>query len=89
MTEDYLRRKLPQDFPVAFHKVKNESYLDLADNCNSLCLSDFTSKGLSERETNCLKTCYKKSIEFDAYLIHEQQRIFIDEVKKFTRRDGV
>jgi hypothetical protein len=89
MTEDFLRRKLPEDFPVVFQKVKGDSFLDMADNCNTLCISDFTSKSLSDRESNCLKTCYKKSIEFEAYMLHEHQRIFVDELKKFNRRDGV
>jgi hypothetical protein len=89
MTEDYLRRKLPQNFPVVYHKLKQESFVDLAENCNNICVNDFSSKNLSDKETSCLRTCYKKSIEFDAYMAHEYERIFINDMKKFNLRQGL
>jgi hypothetical protein len=89
MTEDYLRRKLPQNFPVVYHKLKQESFVDLSENCNNICVNDFTSSSLTDKENSCLKSCYKKSIEFDAYLAHEYERIFISEMKKFNLREGL
>ncbi len=83
MAEDYLRRKLPQNFPVVSHKLKYESMIDLSENCNDICITDLTSNSVSGKEKDCLKSCYKKSIEFDAYLAHEYERIFIHEMKKF------
>lgn len=88
MTEDYFRRMLPQNMPVIFRKVKAESVIDMAENCNNLCIKDFTSE-MNYAEESCLKKCYHKSLEFDAYLAHEFERIFIDEVKAFRRVTGV
>lgn len=89
MTEDYLRRKLPQDFPVVYHKVTGESYLNMSDNCNNICINDFSSNNLSSNETLCLEKCYKKSVEFNFYLSKESNRIFVEEEKKMNRLDGV
>lgn len=88
MAEDYLRRKLPQNFPVIYDKLKEESMIDLSANCNNICIKDFSQKGLATDERDCLKSCYKKSIEFDAYLAHEYERIFIADIKKFNLRSG-
>ena len=89
MTEDYVRRKYPQDFPVVYQKVKGETYLNIADNCNNLCISEFSSNKLSSNETSCLEKCYRKSIEFESYLTKEIDRIFIEEINKFRKYDGV
>ena len=89
MTEDYIRRSLPANFPVIYHKLKTESYIDLKQNCENLCINNFTTNTLDRSETNCLQRCFRKSLEFDAYFAHEYERLFIDEVKKFNRREGV
>lgn len=89
MTEDYLRRTLPQNFPVIYQKVKNDSKLDISENCNNICITDYSSTELSRLEEGCLRKCFKKSIELDAYLMHEYNRMFIKEVKDFSRNTGV
>jgi hypothetical protein len=89
MTEDFLRRKLPEDFPVVFQKVKSDSYLDMADNCNRICIQNFTTNSLSKNERNCLSSCYKKSFELMAYVEHEHNRLYIEESKRLKRIDGV
>ncbi len=88
MTEDYFRRLLPQNLPVIYHKVKAETLLDMEDNCNNLCIKDYSSQ-MNYAEETCLKRCYHKSFEFEAYLAHEFERIFIKEVKEFNRNTGV
>ena len=84
MTEDYFRRLFPQNLPVIFQKTKVESLLDLSDNCNSICIDNFNSTDLNEKEISCLKKCYNKSIELDAYIEYEHERIYINVCKPMT-----
>lgn len=89
MTEDYFRRLFPQNLPVIYQKLKEESMIDLMDNCNSLCIEDFSSSFFSSKEATCLDKCLKKSIELEAYMEKEYERIFIKELKDFKRWTGV
>lgn len=88
MAEDYVRRLLPQNFPVSYQKLKSDYLLEMNNVCNDLCFEDLGQK-LSKNEKGCLERCFNKVIEFDLYSYHEFDRINIQEPKNFARRAGV
>jgi hypothetical protein len=88
MAEDYVRRLLPQNFPVSYQKLKSDNLLEMNNVCNDLCIEDL-GRRLNRNETECLQKCFNKVIEFDLYLYHEFERINVQEPKNFARRSGV
>ena len=88
MSEDYVRRLLPQNFPVSHQKLKSDYLIEMNNICNDVCLQDLGGK-MSRNERSCLEKCFNKIIEFDLYLYHEFERMNIKEPKNFNRRAGV
>jgi hypothetical protein len=88
MSEDYVRRQLPQNFPVSHQKVKADYMLEMNNICNDICLRNLD-KDLSSNERSCLDRCFNKTIEFDLYLYHEFERMMIQQPKNFARQSGV
>jgi hypothetical protein len=88
MAEDYVRRLLPQNFPVSHQKIKSDHLLEMNNLCNDLCFDNLGEK-LTKDENVCLQKCFNKTIEFDFYLYHEFERMVIQEPKNFNRRAGV
>jgi hypothetical protein len=89
MAEDFFRRRFPQNIPVIDRKVKSESTIDMFNNCNDICLYDYSKPELSYNEEKCLSKCYHKSAELNAYMVKEFERIFIKEINQYHRKTGV
>jgi hypothetical protein len=87
MTEDYIRRTLPANYPVIFEKVKSEQLISMNNTCNDLCIGDLTAK-MTKKETDCLEKCFHKVIEFDYYLSTESLKLS-EQATKLRGREGV
>lgn len=83
MTESYLKRKLPLDYPVIISKAKYDTEVDQMDICNDLCFQDYVVGTLVANESTCLKNCFYKVVEMQHYMKYEFERIFVSQSKKF------
>lgn len=82
-------KKLPSLYPVITKKVSSVKSSDMISICNDLFIANILGININQFEFACLTQCSNKNIEMDKFIRKESFRIFVTDVKKFLKRDGV
>jgi hypothetical protein len=89
MTEDYLRRLLPNKWQVEVKKIEERTKANIISvnnflikkKCGDLCFQGFDGNNLNKKEEQCLDKCLYKGLEMLSFYQYEMDDIRITKAK--------